>query len=474
MSEAKPSQSKEMRLLARAKRNRLIAFFVVGVGLLFLFAAATAALFVNRANNRADELVTRTITVLIEVRSYQAGVQGAVIGERAYLLTGEERFLTDYENALAAYRESQERVQELARDSPPQQLRLDRLDAIADEITAILRRAITNLQPEEIIDYVRNNNADPLLAEFNEQIEAFINEERRRLREQRLKQLQSGRLGDQIILLTLLVITGLLFFQVYITQEQAKLQMTRNVGLEARVAERTRELEQATHALKEENLRVESLLRDLHHRVGNSLQLVASFLGLQASQVEGEEAKTTLRAARERVLAIAATQKRLRFSSDHETVDAENFIDMIVGDLKAHLTFEQDIEIETDIQNAIVPSRDAVTIGVLLAELVTNAVKYAFQGHKSGRIRVSFRKDEETGLFHLDVEDDGVGIEAGAADPHGGLGMRIIGQLVAALGGEFRSASVRSGERPGARVSVAFPTSDWADKTLSRSTEPGI
>lgn len=451
-------------ILERAKRNRLIAFFVVGVGLLFLFAAATAALFVNRANNRADALVTQTITVLIEARSYQAGVQGAVIGQRTYLLTGEDRFLTEYEAALATYRESRERVRALTRDSPVQQLRLDRLDAIANEIIALLRRAVADLQPDEIMDYVRNNNVDPMLAEFNEQIEQFINEERRRLRQRRVEQLQSSRLGDQIILFALVIIACLLFLQVYITQEQNRLQSARNLQilelnaeLEARVAERTKELQAAKLSLEEENRRVESLLRDLHHRVGNSLQLVASFLGLQATQVEGEEAKRSLQAARERVLAIAATQRRLRFSSDHETVDAETFINMIVEDLKANLTFQQEVAVEADAADVTISSRDAVTIGVLVAELVTNAVKYAFDNYERGRIRVAFKKEEERpGYYRLTVEDDGVGVEANQTDPHGGLGMRIIGQLVAALDGEFESASLGGGERPGTRVSVVF------------------
>lgn len=448
----------------RARRNRLVAFFVVGIGLLFLFAAATAALFVNRANDRANEIVAHTITVLIEARSYQVGLQGAVIGERAYLLTGDERFLTDYRNALALYKESQERVRELTLDSPAQQRRLDRLDAIANDIAALLRRAIVELRPEDFMEYVRDNNVDPMLAEFNERMEEFIDEERRRLRRQRLEQLQSSSLGDQIMLFALVIIACLLFLQVYITQEQNKLQSARNLQilelnaeLEARVAERTKELQAAKLSLEEENRRVESLLRDLHHRVGNSLQLVASFLGLQATQVEGEEAKKSLQAARERVLAIAATQRRLRFSSDHETVDAETFINMVVEDLKANLTFQQEVAVETDVAGVTISSRDAVTIGVLVAELVTNAVKYAFDDYERGRIQVAFKKEEErTGYYRLSVEDDGVGVEANHTDPHGGLGMRIIGQLVAALDGEFESVSVGGGERPGTRVSVVF------------------
>lgn len=448
-------------------RSRLVAFVVLGVGLVLLFAAALAALFVNRANNRADQLVTHTITVLTEALGFQAAVQGAVIGERAFLLTREEEFLNDYEKALSAYNESKDLVRELTRNNPIQQLRLDDLETISGDIIASLQRTIALAQTTEDdidVEFIHQNNVDAMLAEFNDLIERFLDEERRRLRDRRLEQLQSNRLSSQIILCALVVISGLLLLQVLITHEQNRLQQARNLQmmevnaeLETRVAERTRELEAAKRSLEEENLRVESLLRDLHHRVGNSLQLVASFLGLQANQVEGEEAKTTLRAARERVLSIAATQRRLRFSSDHETVNAQQFIDTIVEDMRANLNFEQEIDIETDIGDVIIPSRDAVTIGVLLAELVTNAVKYAFRGYDRGAIRICLKQDEGAGTFKLSVEDDGVGFDASKTDPHGGLGTRIIDRLVMALGGELQKNTVREGERPGARIDVEFP-----------------
>lgn len=463
----RPGGMMQDRLPKQTGRAPLFAFIILGIGLVLVFAAISAALFVSRDNDRAGALVAQTVTVLSEALAFEAGVQSAVISERAFLLTGEDDFLADYWQATQAYRESRARIHVLTRDSSLQQLRLDELETISDNLSASMDRAIRRVQTEDVdidISFLQRTDVDAMVADFSRLIQQFTDEERRLLRDRQREQLRSSRLSNRIILGSMVMLAGLFLLQIYVAQEQSRLQQARNrqmmeinTELETRVAERTRKLEAATRSLAEENLRVESLLRDLHHRVGNSLQLVASFIGLHIDQVEGEEAKTTLRAARERVLAIAATQRRLRFSSDHETVNARQFIETIVGDLRANLTFKQEIDIETDISDVTISSRDAVTIGVLLAELITNAVKYAFRGHESGVIRVALKEDEETGTLQLSVEDDGVGFKAGARDPHGGLGMRIIDRLVTALGGELRRKAVREGERPGARIEVRFP-----------------
>ncbi len=431
--------------LTRRQRG-LIAFVSVGMGLLVLFAAAAAAFFVNQASTRADTLVTHTITVITEALKYQTSVQGAVIGERAYLITRDEQYLTDYENALSNYEDARQAIRELTRDNPAQQLRLDNIDIQAQNITDSLTRAVENVAAgdgEDRETLVRRSNVDALLAQFNDMISILILEEQTLLQTRRVEQNKTDRLVGQIILGSLAIISGLLL----------------NTELEQHVAERTKELEEAKISLEEENLRVESLLRDLHHRVGNSLQLVASFLSLQANQVDGEEAKSTLRAARGRVLSIAATQRRLAMNTNHEVVASRHFIEQIVADLKTNLNFDQNIDITTDVGDFDIPSRDAVTIGVLVSEMVTNAAKYAFTGRDRGLIRVAFDHNLSTGHCTLIVEDDGVGLSEGPANPHGGLGRRIIDSLVAALGGEIERCESALGQGPGLRLTVIYPFS---------------
>ncbi|MFC2951975.1 sensor histidine kinase [Marinicaulis aureus] len=454
--------------LTRRQRG-LIAFVSVGMGLLVLFAAAAAAFFVNQASTRADALVTHTITIITEALKYQSSIQGAVIGERAYLITRDEQYLTDYETALSDYEEARQTIRELTRDNPAQQLRLDNIDIQAKNITDSLMRAVKNVAAgdgEDRETLVRRSNVDALLAQFNDMISILIQEEQTLLQTRRVEQNRTDRLVGQIILGSLAIISGLLLLQLAMLREQNRLQTVRtteilelNTELEQHVAERTKELEEAKISLEEENLRVESLLRDLHHRVGNSLQLVASFLSLQANQVGGEEAKSTLRAARGRVLSIAATQRRLAMNTNHEVVASRHFIEQIVADLKTNLNFEQNINITTDVGNFNIPSRDAVTIGVLVSEMVTNAAKYAFSGRESGFIRVTFDHDPSAEQCVLIVEDDGVGLSDGPANPHGGLGRRIIDSLVAALGGEIERGESGLGQGPGLRLAVIYPFS---------------
>src|SRR5690606_13982099 len=105
--------------------------------------------------------------------------------------------------------------------------------------------------------------------------------------------------------------------------------------LEARVQERTADLERSNGELAAEKDRTEALLKDLNHRVGNSLQLVSAFLGMQESNTSSHEAKASLSSARSRIMAIASTQRRLRLGTDNETCDVNELLSDLVEDLRA-------------------------------------------------------------------------------------------------------------------------------------------
>ncbi len=202
------------------------------------------------------------------------------------------------------------------------------------------------------------------------------------------------------------------------------------------------------------------LMREVNHRVGNSLQLVAAFLHLQAT-LSSEETRAALGEANRRVLAIAQVHRRLYSSDDVSIVALHQYLAGLIEDIRqsadaegtgAHLTLRSDpVDIDPD---------RAVTIGVIVTELVINAMKYAYPG-ASGPIRVILEVDGEA--CRLAVEDEGVGREATGGARRTGIGRSIINAMATKLAAtvDYTAAD------PGTHASLRFRAG-----TESRPTAP--
>ncbi|EJF74124.1 sensor histidine kinase [Bartonella alsatica] len=208
-----------------------------------------------------------------------------------------------------------------------------------------------------------------------------------------------------------------------------------NAALEARVKERTQELERARNHAEKERQRVEILLQDASHRIGNSLGTVSSLLGLQLSRSKNEEVRSVLGAARDRIQTISTAHRRLRLSDDMETTLLAEFLSSVVHDVEMAVPFElrENITIHTNFKDCRLSSRDATTLGIILGELLTNSLKHAFPDQRSGHIYISFGP-QENGQMMLIVEDNGVGIKHQISEQKTGLGRLVIEQLCMQFG----------------------------------------
>ncbi|EJF79833.1 sensor histidine kinase [Bartonella doshiae] len=208
-----------------------------------------------------------------------------------------------------------------------------------------------------------------------------------------------------------------------------------NLALEARVKERTQELERARNHAEKERQRVEMLLQDASHRIGNSLGTVSSLLSLQLNRSKNEEVRSVLGAARDRIQTISTAHRRLRLSDDMETTLLAEFLSSVVHDVELAVPFElrENITIHTSFKDCSLSSRDATTLGIILGELLTNSLKHAFPDQRSGHIYVSFGPQQD-GQWVLIVEDDGVGIKHQTSEQKTGLGRLVIEQLCMQFG----------------------------------------
>lgn len=195
-----------------------------------------------------------------------------------------------------------------------------------------------------------------------------------------------------------------------------------------------------------------ALLKEVHHRVKNNLQIVSSLLSLQAARVTSPEVLSQIGETRDRVRSMALLHETLYRSDDLARVSLGSYAETLCAQLVRSFgpLLQARVRVEVESDPVVVTLDQAVPCGLLLNELVTNALKHAFPEPRTGTVRVQIRLLDRPvrsrragGVFarprlDLSVEDDGVGLPAGfAADQSDTLGLEIVATLVEQLHGEL-------------------------------------
>jgi two-component sensor histidine kinase len=187
------------------------------------------------------------------------------------------------------------------------------------------------------------------------------------------------------------------------------------------------------------------LLRELHHRVANSLQIIASVLLQSARRVTSEESRGHLTNAHSRVMSLATLQRQLS-AADVSDVKLRTYFTQLCQSLGASMIHDPNqIVIEVNVDDSSLSGDDSVSLGLIVTELVINALKHAFPGERKGRIIVSYQSQGPN--WTLAVGDNGVGMPQNSA---GGLGTSIIEALSKRLGARIRISDTK----PGTTVSI--------------------
>jgi two-component sensor histidine kinase/CheY-like chemotaxis protein len=186
------------------------------------------------------------------------------------------------------------------------------------------------------------------------------------------------------------------------------------------------EREAATRALIVAKERAEVLLAEVNHRVANSLALVASMATLQAKVATEPATRHALQQMRSRIVAVSGIHRRLYTSADVRTVSLGSYLHGLAEELSGLLsdgTVPRAICVTADESVSLSTDR-AVSLAVVVTELVTNALKYAYRDDEPGEIRIGLERRQETAV--LSVEDDGVGYAGGDQAQGTGLGSKIV------------------------------------------------
>lgn len=189
----------------------------------------------------------------------------------------------------------------------------------------------------------------------------------------------------------------------------------------------------AEQDLRAANERLELILGEIHHRIANSLAIVSTFVSMQARASTDEATAAALQETNYRIQAVAQVHRRLYTSPTTNTVDLADYLASLVDELRSGMTADsQAIALQLEAEPVEVKPDHAVSVGVIVAELVSNAVKYAFAPDCPGKIVVGLAAKPEGG-FVLSVADNGRGFTIDQAATGSGLGMRIVKATAASL-----------------------------------------
>jgi two-component sensor histidine kinase len=191
----------------------------------------------------------------------------------------------------------------------------------------------------------------------------------------------------------------------------------------------------------------DDLMDEMQHRIANSLQIIASILLLKARAVKSEETRLQLRDAHDRVMSLAAVQQHLQFTLG--VVDVAPYLTKLCASLASSMIGEaRGLTIEVRSDEAVISSREAVSLGLVTTELVINALKHAFPDGRPGLIIAVYETGPEG--WRLSVDDDGIGMSPDSSPSGGGLGTSIIAGLARQLGAEVAISHAA----PGMKVTV--------------------
>jgi two-component sensor histidine kinase len=229
-------------------------------------------------------------------------------------------------------------------------------------------------------------------------------------------------------------------------------------GLAAGVNMMGEELKSSTVSLKEK----ETLLKEIHHRVKNNLQLVQSLLNIQSAYIKDEYSLGKFKESIERVRSMALIHEKLYLSTDLSKINFTEYLDSLVSQLFISYNINPErvsVKINLDSQHREMDLNLAVPCGLMINEMLTNSFKYAFPNNKKGIIQLTYKSRKITGnkwKNTITVEDNGKGFPKNFnPEKMPTLGMQLITTLTEQIEGKLEVMKIK-----GAGLSVSFITED--------------
>lgn len=441
----------------------------LAIWIMIAILSGLAALAAWRWTVTAADGVTHTLLVQQELSNWLSAAQDLETGQRGYLLTHDPQYLEPYQSARKSLGSIHAELTQLVGDSPQQLATIEQINTTLQERLAVIDKNLAEIdasQPEASARPATGNGLGlQIMDRLRHQILTAKNQEKS-LFEKRLEQFKSRSFWLLAAMLsTLLASAGLAMIAlIHERQRAAALELTAltlsttNRALEKHVEARTEELAIERDRAEAERERAEALLRDVTHRIGNTLALVVGFINLHIRHTTDPMSVRTLTGARDRIHAIASAQRRINVVNDLELVRIDTLIQAVMADVVA-ATAEERIALNVEIPPLLAPAQAATSLCVLTQEFVVNSLKHAFEGETEGAINVRLRREGGNGA-ELVIEDNGKGwqhrqltdSDEGETE---GLGTKIANMLTRQFSGSISyDSAFKDAARPGTRVTV--------------------
>jgi two-component sensor histidine kinase len=181
----------------------------------------------------------------------------------------------------------------------------------------------------------------------------------------------------------------------------------------------------------------EILLKEIHHRVKNNLQVVSSLMSLQARSLKGEEAMEALAKGKDRVRSMALIHQNLYQGENLAGVDTKKYIDRLCHSLlNTYHVGTGNIKLTTNVESVVLDIDTVIPLGLILNELITNAIKYAFKPDDLGEITISLTRHDQS--LEMVVADNGIGMPSPNPNEQQSMGFRLVKAFVQKLKGSYQ------------------------------------
>lgn len=196
------------------------------------------------------------------------------------------------------------------------------------------------------------------------------------------------------------------------------------------------ELERVNESTLRKNEYIESLIKEIHHRVKNNLQIISGLMYLQSSRIQDASARKAFEEGRNRVDAIALVHQRLYMDNDLAKVNIEDYLKTLCDTIAMSFGKEGTMTTGTHLEDKTIDIDIAIPVGLIVNELVTNSYKHAFGKTQRPTVNVSFN-DSADGNYTLTVSDNGSGMPEGALKNSFSFGMKLVRILLSQLDGNM-------------------------------------
>lgn len=212
-----------------------------------------------------------------------------------------------------------------------------------------------------------------------------------------------------------------------------------NILLTKELAEKEEKRKIAEENLKRSLAEKEILLKEVHHRVKNNMQIISSILKMQERQIKDDRLKEVLEESQNRIRSMALIHENLYRNENLANIMFSNYVKSLAGNLARSFAEQQgSVAFDYDIDEVYLPLDIGIPCGLIINELISNSFKYAFKKVEKGKITIKLKRLEEQS-FRMEVADNGAGLPDGLnIENSGSLGMKIVTKLVMQIEGNMK------------------------------------